>query len=606
VAIEAVCKTLAQTLEHHHACFAAALSGLDTQRDRTHYAYLLLSRLLVLYDLQIAGFLGGGDRWYLHNQLERSQQQQPDSFFQTGLLPLCHQGVGLPEGERPRPLQSQLGQVPYLGGSLFQIHPLEQHYPDSHLPDEPLEGFLGWLAEQTWQRSLDRSETANILTRTTLAGAWEWLMTQHTGKATLSSPQTLTQLRDRTVDAYLLKRLPSWPFPSVAALLEALEDDICHALITDVLPSLTVLDPACGSGRFLLMVLTRLQHVYHACWHHAQRSSSAPLQAWAAATSPWTWTRQLLTQTLYGLDQCPLAVEITRCQLWLALLSTATTLQDLTPLPDLAFNITTGNALVGFIRVDAESFDQIVPKRSPPRETVLQGNLLQPLAAASYRDTLTERHIRVEHYRAQTRAMAESSSIPEYVQTEFLRDRIDTVNQTAQQKLNRLLLETWSRKLGIQIREPQISGRSQRRLLTLEDIEALQPFHWGFFFHEVLEQRGGFEVILTQPPTGTLSPNSRDFYQHQADLFQQYGIEQDAFRRSRRALLQRFPTLAKRWATYAGRFSCLRAYVRRSDDYQLPATTRALPLPLLFAQRCQALLRPGGIPPVIHPPYGRG
>jgi len=36
--------------------------------------------------------------------------------------------------------------------------------------------------------------------------------------------------------------------------------------------------------------------------------------------------------------------------------------------------------------------------------------------------------------------------------------------------------------------------------LNRADIEALHPFHWGFEFDEILNQHGGFDAIITNPP----------------------------------------------------------------------------------------------------------
>ena len=295
---------------------------------------------------------------------------------------------------------------------------------------------------------------------------------------------------------------------------------------------------------------------------------------------------------------------MTQTQLWLRLLATIKPHTPLPLLPDLDFNLIAGNALVGLIRVDEQSFDQIVPKRAPAiatRETVLQGNLLQPLAAASYRDTLAEKQIRVEHYRAQTQAMGREGQVPEYVQREFLRDRIAAVNAAAQQKLNGLLFETLSRQLGIVVKEPQPSGQVRKRLLTPADVEALQPFHWGFSCNKILAQ-GGFDLIITRPPQGTLSPRPEEFYRLHQECFEQLGITLTAFRRSRRQLLKQHPELATRWSTYAGRIACWRDYIRRSEDYARVSSAtlrRSIPLQQLFVQRCAHLLKATAIAPHI-------
>ncbi len=585
-------------------------------RDRLWYAQVILNRLLLVYDLQLAGWLGGGDRWYLHTQLGLCQQQHPDRFYRTFLLPLCHEGLGLPAIERPLTTAQLCGPVPYLGGRLFQPHPLELKYPELDLLDAPFESCLGWLAEQSWQRTATHPDPA-VLTRTRLAAALEYETTDRTGKAIATATKHLQTICEQTLDAYLLQRLSTAGLATPAPLddiLVNLSDPICHFWVDQVLPSMTVLDPACGSGRFLLMALDRLQTVYSRCYQHAQQSAHPALQTWAHSLAPdaapllWQITSTILTHHLYGVDSCPIAIEVTQLQLWLAWLTTVPDHQIPPPLPDLAFNITVGNALVGFIRVDEEGFDQIQPKKpplTPSSETVLQGNLLQPLTAASYRDTLAERRIHIEHYQAQTRAMAEASDIPEYVQVAFLRDRITAVNQTAQLKLNRLLLETFSQKWGVRLQEPRLTAtRPRRRLLALEDITALNPFHWGFFFNTILSQRGGFDVVLTHPPTGNLTPSADAFYTQEAALCQQYGISQAVFRRSRKALLLQYPDLAARWATYAGRLHALRDYVRRSDAYPdiAPHGNRRIPLAALFAQRCRMLAHPHSIAPYLHHP----
>ncbi|WP_204137197.1 hypothetical protein [Halomicronema sp. CCY15110] len=611
-------QTLAQALTYYHEQLAHAWCGLPNPADRHTLAHLLLCRLVLIYDLQVGGFLAGGDRWYLHNQLGSQTPDSETSFFQSFFQPLCHQGLSLPAAERPKAVSQKMGDVPYLGCRLFAPQPLEQQQPQLDMPDEVIEKVLGWLAEQVWQRELPpaharAASTNEDITRTGLAAAWEAMLAVPGEKANGTSTEQLAAMAEKTVDAHLWQALApqsAGPAAGLTELLATLTADRCHQLIATVLPNLSMLDPACGSGRFLLMTLARLQAVYQICWDYAQTSSHPELQTWVrslrALDCPpqWAWTRQILTQTLYGVDVRPEAIAVTQTQLWLWLLSTIPAGKSLPLLPDLDFNIVRGNALVGFMRVDEESFDQIAPKRSPAEadhETVLQGNLLQPLAAASYRDTLAEKQIRIEHYRAQTQAMGAEGGIPDYVQREFLRDRIETVNTAAQQKLNDLLFATWSRQLGIVVKEPQPSGRARKRLLTPADVAALHPLHWGFAFNAVMAQ-GGFDLVITQAPAGTLSPRPEAFYyQHQA-LFEQAAITLAMFRRSRRQILQQQPELTTLWGTYAGRINSLRDFVRRSPDYPDSGganTRRSLPFKRLFAQRCAWLAKADGIPPQI-------
>ncbi|MEM1310501.1 MAG: hypothetical protein AAGF98_13585 [Cyanobacteria bacterium P01_H01_bin.153] len=608
---------LAPALGHYCDQFACELRGVSRWAERRYLAQVLMCRLLLVYDLQVGGWLGGGDRWYLHNQLGQQPLNSSRSFFQGFLQPLCHQALSLPLAERPPAVQVRVGNVPYLGGRLFAALPLEQQWPQLDLPDEPIEQFLGWLAEQVWQRDLSlnvgNEDDGEAVTRTALAEAWELLLADVPGKGAVTTAAELSVIAQQTIDALILKRVSTSvanEASSLSQLLGELDDDTCGRLVGKILPQLAMLDPACGSGRFLGMTLTRLQGIYQACWNYAQSSFSARLQDWVQSLQSlpcppmWTLTQQILTQNLHGVDGRPAAIAVAQTQLWLCLLSTADPARPLPLLPDLDFNILTGNSLIGFIRVDEESFDHIAPKRpqgTGEQETAWQGNLLQPLAAASYRDTLAEKQIRVEHYRAQTRAMGTEGGVPEYVQREFLRDRIEAVNAAAQEKLDSLLWATLSHQLGILVKEPELSGRARKRLLTPPDISALQPIHWGFVFNKVLAQ-GGFDLMITRAPTGTLRPRVEEFYRLHEECFVQLAIPLSALRRSRRQVLQQHPELAARWSAYAGRIACLRDYVRRSDDYQWPdnpLNRRSVPLKSLLVQRGQSLAKSTGIPPYV-------
>jgi hypothetical protein len=70
---------------------------------------------------------------------------------------------------------------------------------------------------------------------------------------------------------------------------------------------------------------------------------------------------------------------------------------DLEPLPNIDFNIMAGNSLIGLIRVDAEGFDRLSTPlsrsgRGAGGEGVLQGNLLQTLAASAYQQILEDKN----------------------------------------------------------------------------------------------------------------------------------------------------------------------------------------------------------------------
>jgi hypothetical protein len=125
----------------------------------------------------------------------------------------------------------------------------------------------------------------------------------------------------------------------------------------DQLFSITVVDPTCGSGAFLLAALAFLEELTLDALTRADELTSdskknAPAFAKEHATKNLGQRRlairtNFIIKCLYGADLSGEAVEIARLRLYLALVATTSVYEDLRPLPDLEFNLAEGNLLVG-------------------------------------------------------------------------------------------------------------------------------------------------------------------------------------------------------------------------------------------------------------------
>jgi hypothetical protein len=97
------------------------------------------------------------------------------------------------------------------------------------------------------------------------------------------------------------------------------------------LERITILDPACGSGAFLLSALGVIERI------------------WRSLTSdvPRDLRRRIIANSLYGVDLKPEAVRLCELRLWLAIVSgSEATVDDVEPLPNLDRNILQGNSLL--------------------------------------------------------------------------------------------------------------------------------------------------------------------------------------------------------------------------------------------------------------------
>ena len=255
-----------------------------------------------------------------------------------------------------------------------------------------------------------------------------------------------------------------------------------------------VLDPTCGSGAFLFAALNILDPLYTACLegmrgflgdlerterkHHPEtmRDFREVLeQVEKHASVRYFILKSIVLNNLYGVDIMEEAVEICKLRLFLKLVAQLERYEQIEPLPDIDFNIRTGNTLVGFTSLDAVRQAVTV---------TLQG---------------------------QYRAMDEE-------QQKALR-RIEEEAETASRAFDRFREQqtelggevTAEHKKDLRDRLRRLDNQLDRHLATEYGIDAAdpaayepwrashQPFHWFVEFYGIMS-KGGFDVIIGNPP----------------------------------------------------------------------------------------------------------
>jgi hypothetical protein len=129
-----------------------------------------------------------------------------------------------------------------------------------------------------------------------------------------------------TPDSLVQVLLDSALEPLIKATVTAHPDDPVEALL-----KLSIVDPACGSGHFLLAAARRL--AVYVARHQAKGTPSAEQYRHAV--------RQVVSRCLYGVDLNPMAVELCRVSLWMEAVEPGR------PLSFLDSHIQRGNALLG-------------------------------------------------------------------------------------------------------------------------------------------------------------------------------------------------------------------------------------------------------------------
>ena len=153
--VERVTRRFYDQFRKEKDAFTKLIDGIPAPEDRRWYASVMLNRLMFVYFIQRKGFLDG-DPNYLHNRLNRCQQERGKDHFYTFyrhfLLRLFQEGLGQRPPRKPG-LDKLLGRIPYLNGGIFDIHALEteQRYgPKIEIPDEAFQRVFDYFDSYDW------------------------------------------------------------------------------------------------------------------------------------------------------------------------------------------------------------------------------------------------------------------------------------------------------------------------------------------------------------------------------------------------------------------------------------------------------------------------
>ncbi len=322
------------------------------------------------------------------------------------------------------------------------------------------------------------------------------------------------------------------------------------------------------------------------------------------------------------------AIEIAKLRLFLALVAAANSVNDLEPLPNIDFNILSGNSLIGLLHVDPAKFDTLnaysgEQGRIKYHYKVAKGELagmeyetavaktkkekerefLAQRGAQKFAEVLKEKNRLIDNYR-HAGAYVEDLRV--------LHDNIEKQKQTADETLNSILLAEFTH-LGIKYEQAiwdekkKSEGKPDRRSVKIADIEALKPFHWGFEFDEIMNKRGGFDAIITNPPWEIFKPNAKEFFEEYSDLVSKKKMTIKDFEKEQAKLLKDEDT-REAWLKYQSEYPHVSAFYRSAPQYKNQISIvdgkkagSDTNLYKLFTEQCFNLLRPGGYCGIVIP-----
>ncbi|MFN7564189.1 MAG: hypothetical protein ACK5TH_20640 [Prosthecobacter sp.] len=330
----------------------------------------LLGRLVFLHFLQKKGWMGckpggkawtGGDTDFLASYFTLAEAKgEAEQFHSRWLLPLFFEALNKDHDERPGHVFAPTGtRIPYLNGGLFEASEVEQ----ALLPADSEKGRAGVPASLVdfpaahfralleffgqYHFTIDENDPEDHevgIDPEMLGHIFENLLEDNKDKGAYYTPKAIVSYMARQS---LLHYLQTHLGENAELITLLNEKDLTrlekngfvhqHAKrIAELLDAVKVCDPAIGSGAFPIGVLQEI--------------------LWTRLALDWTLNtpedrarlkRQIIQNSIHGVDLDPGAVEIARLRFWLALVVDE---EQPRPLPNLDYKIHRADSLIEYIR----------------------------------------------------------------------------------------------------------------------------------------------------------------------------------------------------------------------------------------------------------------
>ncbi len=290
--------------------------------ERHAFTQRLLGRLMFLYFIQKKRWLAG-DPLFLTHRFQETVGEEGANFYARVLVPLFFDTLN----QRRPGDASPWGDIPYLNGGLFDRTAVEASnliYLPNELFDPASEGgVLRFFNDYNFTVTEDTPVEQEVAVDPEMLGkVFENMMEEaERGRSgTFYTPRPIVHYMCREALLGFLETEAALPRERLRALFESDEEGERPALsvqearrVDEALGRVRILDPAVGTGAFLLGALQELMALRRACFRvlggDVGRSGALAAQ----------WKRDFIRDALHGVDIKPEAIEIAKLRLWLSL-----------------------------------------------------------------------------------------------------------------------------------------------------------------------------------------------------------------------------------------------------------------------------------------------
>lgn len=482
----------------------------------------LLGRLVFLYFLQRKGWMGvaaptkgnkviwkDGFTDFIHRLFKEAKH--PEKFHSKYLSELFYKTLNnekredflfLIDGKSPF-TDNVNRSVPYLNGGLF-----DDDFPAGNKIDFPttlFENLFAFLEQYNFTIDENSPEDHEVgIDPEMLGHIFENLLEDNRDKGAYYTPKEVVHyMSQQSIIAYLNHKLNTDTDDIATFIKENKVSSYIKKRIADInalLKAVKICDPAIGSGAFPMGVL---KVVYNAL-HHLHNAEHQPETFDEAQTK-----RDIIQNSIYGVDLERGAVDIARLRFWLALVVDEDEPQ---PLPNLDYKIVSGNSLIHRYAIDVElkeafkEFNKKVKAKDYNNQKI--------------KDLLGNREVDLDFYKEIVNDFLNVSSaekkqvfreliaeIKDAFKTTFSNKEIDKLAMArgAVEKLEGI--DLFGKKTGSKT-QIATAKKKYEKLLDNKNKAILgqlykNAFEWRFEFPSLLDEEGwftGFDIVIGNPP----------------------------------------------------------------------------------------------------------
>jgi tRNA1(Val) A37 N6-methylase TrmN6 len=521
--------------------------GDDREKGIRDFTKKLLGRIVFLHFLQKKGWLGcaagtskweDGDKQFMQNLLQEFEDKE--HFHSKCLAELFYNTLNR---KRTDDLFVCVGlgdtlnntKVPYLNGGLFDSDEVESRKID--FPEKYFEDLLDFFGQYNFTiDENDPNEHEVGIDPEMLGHIFENLLEDNKDKGAFYTPKVIVQyMCQESLIEYISTKLNA---EANTEIKEAIEDLVSNRLaekcsdldlvepIAQALLDVKVCDPAIGSGAFPMGILNTIYQVIEELFW-LQPDSVA--RVWNICDTEWQphlVKKNIIQHSIYGVDLESGAVDIARLRFWLALV--VDEIEPL-PLPNLDYKIMQGNSLLeSFEGIDlseigdAKAYEKIYDKKNQIDLFTGEIKTTSKISTIDFEDvkilmdeyfnannpeTKKDLHKRIDyqvlnHIRftltqhkqdliGKTKRIEKKLKIDEAAAATLQqKEKIRTTSKAAKEldELNKDLIKYLEKETKL----AQLSKSNERPF-----------FLWHLFFQEVFD-KGGFDIVIGNPPYGNL------------------------------------------------------------------------------------------------------